>query len=304
MRKFVAFTGYACNNRCGFCVHLNRRALPPRTLREVARALRDARRGGADYVEFVGGEVSIRRDFLDLLALARGLGFERIAVATNGRLFARAGFARSAVMAGLTDAMVSVHGDSEELHDRLVDSPGAFTALVAGIAALREAGVGRLSANTAVVRPNVAALGRIARLLLALGLRQAEFIFVDPTVGGAADDMEAWVPRLSEAAPAMRAALAAGRDAGTPEWCVRYVPLCLFKDWLAQVSELREARAFSAVSHWAPDFQNADVAGSRRESARVRTARCAGCLLEPRCEGLWKPYAERFGDGELEPIHG
>ncbi|TBR21816.1 radical SAM protein [bacterium] len=304
MRKFVAFTGYACNNRCGFCVHLNRRTLPPRTLREVAVALAAARRGGADYVEFVGGEVSIRRDFLDLLALARGLGFSRVAVATNGRLFARPGFARNAVEAGLTDAMVSLHGDTEELHDGLVDSPGAFKALLAGVAALQEAGVGRLSANTAVVRPNVPALASIARLLLSFGLRQAEFIFVDPTVGGAADDMDRWVPRLSEAAPAMRAALAAGRDAGTSEWCVRYVPLCLFRDWLGQVSELREARAFSGVAHWAPDFENPDVAGSRRESARVRPARCAGCRLEPQCEGLWKPYAERYGGAELEPVYG
>lgn len=300
----MAFTGYACNNRCGFCVHLNRRTLPPRTLREVVAALTAARRDGFDYVEFVGGEASIRRDFLHLVAAARRLGFSRVAAATNGRMFARPGFAREAAGAGLTDVMVSLHGDTAELHDALVGTPGAFDALLSGVAALQEAGVGRLSANTAVVRPNVAALGRIAALLLRLGLKQAEFIFVDPTVGGAADDPERWVPRLSEAAAAMRAALEAGRAAGTAEWCVRYVPLCLFKDWLGQVSELREARAFSGVAHWAPDFSNPDVQGSRRDCARVRTARCSGCALRSDCEGLWKPYAELFGDAELEPVHG
>lgn len=304
MRKFVAFTGYACNNRCGFCVHLGRRALPPRTTREVAAALAAARRGGADWLELVGGEVTLRRDFLALVALARRLGFTRVALATNGRMFAKGGFAAAAVDAGLTDAMVSVHGDGPGLHDALVDSPGAFDALAAGVAALRAAGVERLSANTTVVRENVGRLEALARTLLELGLRRAEFIFVDPTVGGAADDPERWVPRLSQAAPAMRAALEAGRAAGTSEWCVRYVPLCLFAGWLDQVSELREARAFDSVEHWAPDFHNADVRGSRREAARVRTARCAGCRLEPSCEGLWRPYYERWGDAELEPVHG
>lgn len=304
MRKFVAFTGYACNNRCGFCVHLGRRGLPPRSTREVVGAMTRARREGCDALELVGGEVTIRPDFLTLVGAARSLGFSRVALASNGRMFSRPGFAAAAVQAGLTDVMLSLHGDGPELHDALTGGEGNFAELVAGLAALKAAGVGRLSVNSTVVRRNVGALTSLAHLLVSLEVRSVEFIFVDPSVGGAADDFEAWVPPLGEAAAAMRAALSIGREAGTSDWCVRYVPLCLFKDWLGQVSELREAEAFSQVRHWAPDFVNDDVQGSRRDGARVRTARCAGCRLEPRCEGLWREYAERRGDGELEPLHG
>lgn len=304
MRKFVAFTGYACNNRCGFCVHLGRRSLPARSTREVVAAMRDARRDGCDLLELVGGEVTIRPDFLTLVGAARSLGFPRVALASNGRMFSRPGFAQAAVGAGLTDVMLSLHGDGAELHDGLTGAPGNFKELLGGLEALKAAGIGRLSVNSTVVRRNMTALPGLARLLLSLGVRSAEFIFVDPTVGGAADDFEAWVPPLGEAAAAMRAALAIGREAGISDWCVRYVPLCLFKDWLGQVSELREAEAFSRVRHWAPDFVNDDVLASRREGARVRTARCAGCRLEPSCEGLWRDYARRRGDAELEPVHG
>ncbi|MBI2361792.1 MAG: radical SAM protein, partial [Elusimicrobia bacterium] len=107
MKKFVAFTGYACNNRCGFCVHLGRRALPARATREIVAAMARARREGCDALELVGGEVTIRPDFLTLLGAARALGYPRVALASNGRMFSRPGFARAAVAAGLTDAMLS-----------------------------------------------------------------------------------------------------------------------------------------------------------------------------------------------------
>ncbi|MBI3297193.1 MAG: radical SAM protein [Elusimicrobia bacterium] len=303
MKKFVAFAGYACNNRCGFCVHLYRRGVPPLSTRAVVAALAAARADGCDWAELIGGEATVRPDVLTLVAAARRLGYARVAMATNGRMFARPGFARAAVDAGLTDVMLSIHGAEPALHDALTGAPGSLEELLEGAGRLHAAGVPRLSANTTVVRANVGALQGIGRLLLRLGLMQAEFIFVDPSSGGAARDPAAWMPRLFEAAPALRRLLGLGREAGTRGWRVRYVPLCLFRDWLDQVSELRERQAFSEVRHLAPDFYNPDVTASRRESARVRTPRCRGCALADDCEGLWRAYVELWGDAELEPVN-
>ncbi|HVE12056.1 MAG TPA: hypothetical protein VNI01_01560, partial [Elusimicrobiota bacterium] len=155
--------------------------------------------------------------------------------------------------------------------------------------------------NCTVVKPNMERLPDIGRLFLKLGIEHAEFIFVDPNYGGAYTNFDGLVPSVAEAAPYMRETLDVGRAGGTRHWTVRYVPLCHFTDYLDQISELREVKTFR-TRHWAPDFQNEDVGGSRKLAGRVKTERCEGCSLYDQCEGLFKEYLKRRGDAELEPV--
>jgi len=128
-----------------------------------------------------------------------------------------------------------------------------------------------------------------------------EYIFVDPNYGGAMSEFDELVPRISLAAPWMRKALAIGRDAGFRQWKVRYVPLCHFKGYFDQISEMNERRLFS-TQHWAPDFKNTDAIVSRQQVARRKTERCLGCAAYKICEGIWNEYLRRFGDKELKPL--
>lgn len=301
-QKLVLFTGFSCNNRCAFCMNLDKRGLPEKSTREVLRELAAAKAAGVEYLELIGGEPTIREDFLPLLRAARKLAFKDLVLVTNGRMLAYPEFAREAVSAGVTKFILSLHGPDAALHDGLTGSPGAFEQLLRGAANLRALGVRRLFANCTVVRPNMARLPELGRLLLGLGILDAEFIFVDPNAGGPVHE-PALVPRISEAAPFMRQVLDAGRAGGTRDWAVRYVPLCHFQGYLEQVSELREVAVFH-TRHWAPDFRNEDVAASRREAGRRKTERCRGCRLFEPCEGLWTGYLERFGDSELSPVRG
>ena len=59
---------------------------------------------------------------------------------------------------------------------------------------------------------------------------------MDPSYGGAYTNFHGLVPRISEAAPYMREALAVGRRGGTKDFVARYVPLCHFPDDLEQIS--------------------------------------------------------------------
>jgi cyclic pyranopterin phosphate synthase len=300
-RKVVLFTGYSCSNRCAFCIDADKRLLPDRVAPALVAEMARGRAWGADYLEIIGGEASIRTDFLALVRAARRVGYRDVVTATNGRRFSYADFARRAVDAGLTGVIVSVHGPDAALHDALTAAPGSFAQLMAGGRNLRAAGLGALYANTTVVRPNAARLPEMARVYLELGVRGVEIIFVDPGQGGAANAFEALVPTLAEAAPAMRALLDAGRAAGTRDWTVRYVPLCHFVGYEDQVSETRERRTFRTM-HLAPDFSNSDVSASRAALARAKPAACGGCRLFIECEGLWTEYLRRRGGGELCPV--
>ena len=119
LRKAVLFTGYSCNNRCGFCVDYDKRRIPDQTTAALIHAIAKAKAWGADYLELIGGEASMRPDFLQLVQAAKRIGFRDIATATNGRLFAYPDFAKAAVAAGLTSVIFSVHGHTARLHDRL-----------------------------------------------------------------------------------------------------------------------------------------------------------------------------------------
>lgn len=299
--KIVLFTGYACNNNCAFCIDADKRALPQKTTAELLRETALAARKGAYILEIIGGEATIRPDFTRVVAAAKRLGIPQVACATNGRLFADPAAARRIVRSGVDALIFSVHGPDARTHDALTRAPGSFAQLKAGLANLRALGFKKIGGNTTVVKQNMAALPAIAKFYIANRIPNVEYIFVDPNYGGAKNDFERLVPRISKAAPYMRRALALGRAAGCGEWKARYVPLCHFRDCLDQISELNERELF-LTEHWAPDFKNTDAIGSRAAVGRRRPARCRGCLLYAACEGIWNEYLRRYGDAELKPV--
>ncbi len=300
-QKLVLFTGFSCSSHCHFCIDLNKRDLPDKSTRQIVEEMVRAKGEGVEYLEMIGGETTIRRDFIPLVKTAKTLGFKDIVVVTNGRMFAYPDFAKATVEAGVTDLVFSIHGPDAKLHDEMTYVPGAFDELIRGVANVRAAGLQRIFGNCTVVKQNMKRLPEIGALFLRLGIHHVEFIFVDPTYGGGYTNFNGLVPRISEAAPYMRETLDVGRRGGTRDFVVRYVPLCHFTDYLDQVSEVREVQTFR-TRHWAPDFQNDDVGAGRVVAGRAKTERCEGCALYDRCEGMWREYLRRYDDSELTPV--
>ncbi|HAT72660.1 MAG TPA: hypothetical protein DCS63_07575 [Elusimicrobia bacterium] len=299
--KIVLFTGYACNNNCAFCIDADKRELPQKSTAQLLREAARAAAAGADILEIIGGEATIRPDFARVVAAAKRLGVPEVICATNGRIFSDKKAARRILASGIDSLVFSVHGPDARVHDALTRAPGSFAQLRRGLRNLRELGFKSISGNTTVVKRNMASLPRIAEFYIGHGVGNVEYIFVDPNYGGAKNDFDALVPRISRAAPYMRRALAAGRRAGLGQWKARYVPLCHFRDYLNQISETNE-RGLFLTEHWAPDFINRDAIASRAAVGRRKTARCRGCALYGDCEGIWTEYLARYGDSELKPV--
>lgn len=309
--KLVLVPGYQCNNRCVFCVNAGKRGLPARGTAELKLEIKAAAARGCDYLELAGGENTIRPDFCRLVSFARKAGFRKVAVATNGRMFSYPEFAAAAADAGLTEIIFSVHGHNAALHDSLTGVRGSFRQLLKGIENVRARFRGRTGTNTAVTRLNYRGLPETGRFIAGLGFRNSEFIFADPNYGGVKENFAELMPRLSDCAPYMRACLdlAKGWQAGAEEgplginWSARYVPLCHFREYYPlQVSEAREALIYRGVQHAAPDYFSPDAVKGRREVGRLKPPKCRGCALYAPCEGLWREYLARYGDGELEPV--
>src|SRR5262249_4333716 len=120
-------TGFSCNAYCGFCPQLNYRddfkddptVALDLTTDQIRERLRYGAQNGYTQVGFSGGETTIRKDLLELVAYARRLGYERIGITTNGFMLAYLDFTLKLVAAGLSSVNVSVHGNTAKLNDAM-----------------------------------------------------------------------------------------------------------------------------------------------------------------------------------------
>lgn len=307
IKKTVIFVGYKCNNKCIFCMNWDKRNIPGRTTSEIKKEMVGARDRGTTYLEMIGGETTIRPDIIELVKFAKGIGFETIMMATNGRMYSYKEFARKILQAGLNSIVFSIHGHTAELHDSLTQSKGSFMQLKQGVENIKKIKKElnlkiNLGSNTCIIKQNYKYLPQIGRYIHDLGIGNAEFIFVDPNYGAAFDSFEKLVPRISKIAPFVHKCLDIGKKNNATHWHIRYVPLCYFTDYLDQISEIQEVETFR-TEHIAPDFYNPNVEKGRRSIGRAKTKRCKRCLLYDKCEGIWKEYLKRYGDKELHPVN-
>ena len=169
-QKLVLFTGFSCNSHCHFCIDLNKRDLPDKSTRQIIEEMVQAKAAGVEYLEMIGGETTVRGDFIPLVKTAKKLGFKDIVVVTNGRMLAYPDFAKETVAAGVTDLVFSIHGHDAKLHDELTYAPGSFDDLLKGIENVRKEGLERIFGNCTVIKQNMKHLPDIARLFLKLNI--------------------------------------------------------------------------------------------------------------------------------------
>jgi MoaA/NifB/PqqE/SkfB family radical SAM enzyme len=171
----------ACNSRCVFCLDMD----TPRNVflpfDEVAAELRRGRDTGADKVILSGGEGSLHPRFFELIRYSASIGYDRVQTVTNGWQFADRSFYRSSVSAGLGEITFSLHGHTQELHDRLTRHPGSFKRLIKGmVRAVRDPNGPIVNVDVVINKQNVPHLDKIIELCVSLGVREFDLLHVIP----------------------------------------------------------------------------------------------------------------------------
>jgi hypothetical protein len=210
----------------------------------------------------------------------------RVELQTNALRCADPAYARALAEAGLTHALVSLHGASDAVADAVTLAPGTAARTAAGVDALLAAGVA-VQLHFVVNGVNYGeAPAFVERVLARWGTRPSLlFSFVAPM-----DRVpkEAWlVPRFADAAPPLRAALDRCRVAGlrfTGPGSFCGLPLCVLDG---------DARYF-------PD-RHAVPEGSV-SSEFVHPPVCDGCRERACCRGVRTAYAALHGTGDLRRL--
>jgi cyclic pyranopterin phosphate synthase len=148
-----------CNFRCVYC--MPREAFGPDhaflerdellTFEEIERLARAFAANGVEKLRLTGGEPLVRRNLPALVSALRAVpGIREVALTTNGSLLAR--HARVLADAGLSRVTVSLDALDDRTFERVSDTRLPVRAILDGIAAAEEAGLGPVKINAVVRR--------------------------------------------------------------------------------------------------------------------------------------------------------
>lgn len=295
MKRVDVKTNFNCNNHCRFCVQGNKRDLfAAKTTEEIKRILSEAR-GGHDAVTFTGGEITIRKDILDIIRWARQLDYKIIQMQSNGRMFCYEKFCDEIIAAGANQFSPALHGHTEKLHDFLTCAKGSFIQTVTGIKNLKQRKQ-EIIVNCVVTKPNYRHLPQIAKLLVSLQVDQFQFAFVHAG-GRAGENFDSIVPRKTLAVPYIKKGLDIGIKANI-RVMTEAVPYCFMQGYEKYIAEkyIPDTKIYDA------DMVIENFTQSRQQQGKAKGPRCPECKYCGVCEGPWKEYPEHFGWEEFIPL--
>jgi len=301
IKKLALLLWYRCNNNCVFCYCGDKKNKWEMSTEQAKKELENGIERGCSFVDFNGGEPSLRKDICELISHAKSLGYNNIAMTTNGRMFYYKNFCQRVTDAGLNHVIFSLHGHTSELHDYITRTRNSYKQVTAGMRNIREINPGiYICTNTVINKFNFMFLPEIAEKNIALGANGCEFIFIHPR-GNALNNFDKIVPTLTEITPYIGETISVGKKLNAGHLAIRYVPVCCVPGSIEDISEIKSVKTLKE-QHVGPEFSDLEVEKGRAEVGRVKAPRCKFCQHNNVCEGVFKEYAERRGLDELVPV--
>jgi MoaA/NifB/PqqE/SkfB family radical SAM enzyme len=287
-----------CNNRCLFCVVDSPSILKDLVSRErVIAFLQDNAGRGYAGVNLHGGEATTRRDFLEILAAIRDLGYPTVILQTNARKLSRADFAQRCLDLGVQKFVVSVHGSASAVHDAITQVPNSLRHAVHGIRNVKALGA-HVRTNSVVSEMNYTDLPQIADLVVSLGVDHINISALH-TQGTALKNFHDVTPRYRLAEPYVREAVRRIEASGTT-LTLEGFPFCTIAGSEGHVIDW-DRRKFKML------FRNEvleDYEDYMDHAMRVHGPVCEPCPLRGPCGGVYKEYIQAFGWDEFGPPAG
>lgn len=264
-------TGYLCNNNCIFCYYKKKHN---KCSDDIEKELLKIKKKTKN-ISFCGGEVTIRKDFFELIKCANKLEFKNIRIETNSRIFASIEFCKKTIDSGATEFLVSLHGFCSEQHDFLTKTQKSFSQTIKGIKNLINLEQ-KVSANIVITKPNYRNLSKIISLLDTLKIKKINLEFVNP-LEDALENFEQVVPHYKIAAPYISKAIDKGIEKNI-KVALSSVPFCIL-----------------------PGYEE-HIKNNNFEGKSAKFKKCRTCQFENKCSGVSDKYIEKLGKREFGPL--
>jgi len=304
----LLLTGFSCNNNCVFCSNVSGRDFNS-SREELLEKINKGRKEGFRILEFIGGEITIRPDFFELISYAKKIGFEDIRLTSNGRLFSYPEFVQKAHRAGLRVVAVSLYGHNSKLHEAVTRTPGSFEQCVQGIKNISKTKGMYLIINTVVSKINYKFLKEISQFVYRLDPKEWHLLELLPD-GRAVKNYDILSVPYKELAPYLK------RVSQSAVGKIKRIdffdfPFCLFSK---EVLNNKNINFFTPENRYEDIKQEAHDSvfrvkkinrGGRtiyRDKYKVKPDFCRSCLYFYQCGGIARPYFEKYRDGEIKEL--
>ncbi len=166
---------FVCNHACSFCYNCptGQREM---TTAEVFSALQKLADFNILYLTLTGGEPLVRRDFFEIAARARALGFA-LRIYTNAYLIDETMARKIKEIANPIELEVSIHGARPETHEKLTCVPGSLQRVIEAVRHLTALGI-KVNLKCPITRDNQEEVLDMHRLAGDLGAN----IMFDPVI--------------------------------------------------------------------------------------------------------------------------
>lgn len=127
---------YRCNLKCIFCERWKDRDFYFLSVKHVKNIIHQSKKIGCFQISLTGGEPMVHPNFADILNFFTEMK-QHYSINTNGLTIKRN---RDSIIKNkkyLLSLNVSLHSDSPELHDKLVNTPGAFKKTIENINSIK-----------------------------------------------------------------------------------------------------------------------------------------------------------------------
>jgi molybdenum cofactor biosynthesis enzyme MoaA len=274
---------FHCNQACEFCFVSTH--LPAPADERVREAIISAAQSGATVV-LSGGEPTLNSQLLSYVRLARESGAKRMELQTNAVRLAEGALARTLFAAGLTDALVSLHGATAEVSEAITGAPGTYEATLRGITALVEAGT-QVRLNFVFCNENAAQFPEYVDLLTQRWPSVSLSISFVALSTDLVPRTERLVPRYTDVLPHLSEGLRRAHTRGlhvTGFDSMCGIPLCLVPADLS---------GYLSLDPIPEGFDRGEF---------VHSDACRECALLDRCFGIRRGYVELHGADELRTV--
>ena len=169
-----------CNNNCKCCDKLDKKIENIRSTLDTKKTLKWIREKYSELI-ISGGELALREDIFEIIDYAKGIGFKKVILETNGRLFCYKDFCEKMVRSGIDQFNIYLYSHNPEVHDKITRVKGSWKQTVEGIKNLVEMKQ-NVQVNVVICKENYRDLNNTVSFLKKLDVCNLHIIFIDENI--------------------------------------------------------------------------------------------------------------------------
>ncbi len=304
-RRIDLKVGYLCNDDCVHCaIAHNRQRLQSNNIEtelttNQVKQLIDRYSEQYSHVTLTGGEITIRKDFLDIIKYASDK-FQVVDVQTNGRKLATAQNIDQLSQLNNIDYVISIHGPNKDIHECITRKPHSFEQTVNSIRKMVcLPNKPRVLLKFVVSNYNKDYICDTVQFAYDLGCRYIDIAYMH----GCTDNyqtLQQLLPSYGDIKEGVNKAIEFGKNLGV-RVTVETFPLCVIASkHYDSIDEMVLSSMDMSVQAVGEDVYNWNEV--RINNNKLKTNQCNNCSFRNNCEGPWEEYWDIHGGQGLNAI--